>query len=150
MPPPQEDSGYARVVQCQSSDRRYGVLTVEQREQIRRAYFIDGKSIRQIARERHHDRRTIRNALKDAGPPRYILQAPRPRPILDPVLAIIDRWLEEDEKRPPKQRHTARRIYERLASEFGFRGGESTVRQYVRERRARRRGTTIRREHGPA
>src|SRR3989304_8493193 len=143
MHPPQEDSGYARVVQCQSSDRRSGVHTVDQREQIRRAYFIDGKSIRQIARERHHDRRTIRNALKDAGPPRYILQAPRPRPILDPVLAIIDRWLEEDEKRPPKQRHTARRIYERLASEFGFKGGEATVRQYVRERGARGAGDSV-------
>ena len=39
----------------------------------------------------------------------------------------------EDQQRPPKQRHTARRIYHRLVAEYGFRGGESTVRQYVRE-----------------
>jgi hypothetical protein len=95
---------------------------VDQREQIRRAYFIEGKSIRQIARERHHDRRTIRKALRDAGPPRYTLKAPRSRPVLGPYLAVIGRWLEEDQQRPPKQRHTARRIYERLVTEFGFRG----------------------------
>ena len=125
------------------------MLTVDQREQIRRAYFIEGKSIRQIARERHHDRRTIRKALRDAGPPRYTLKAPRPRPILGLFLAAIDRWLEEDQQRPPKQRHTARRIYERLVSEFGFQGGESTVRQYVRGRRPRKREVTIPLEHDP-
>ncbi|HZA23277.1 MAG TPA: hypothetical protein VFA32_11860 [Dehalococcoidia bacterium] len=39
-----------------------GVLKVDQREQIRRAYFIEGKSIRQIAQEGHHHRRTVRQA----------------------------------------------------------------------------------------
>jgi len=114
------------------------VLTVDQRELIRRDYFIEGKSIRRIARDRHHDRRTIRTALNDAGPPRYRLHKPRARPALGPFLAVIDRWLAEDLARPAKQRHTAHRIYERLVAEMGFRGGESTVRQYVRERRPRR------------
>ena len=113
------------------------MIQVEEKEIIRRLYFIEGKSIRQIARERHHDRRAIRKALRDAGPPRYTLKAPRPRPALGPYLAVIDRWLEEDRERPSKQRHTARRIYERLVTEFGFQGGESTVRQYVREQRPR-------------
>lgn len=57
---------------------------------------------------------------------------------MDPFLVIIDQRLSEDESRPPKQRHTAHRIYDRLVYEFGFRGGESTVRQYVREVRPRR------------
>jgi transposase len=113
------------------------LLTVDQREEIRRAYFIDGHSIRQIAREGHHDRRTVRKALHDAGPPRYTLRESRARPVLDPFLAVIERWLAEDTKRPPKQRHTARRIYHRLVAECGFSGGESTIRQYVRERRPR-------------
>jgi len=125
------------------------VLTVDQREEIRRAYFVEGKSIRRIARERRHDRRTMRKALRDAGPPRHLLKAPRPRPILGLFLAAIDHWLKEDQQRPPKQRHTARRIYERLVSEFGFQGGESTVRQYVRERRPRKREVTIPLEHDP-
>lgn len=125
------------------------MLTVDQREQIRRAYFINGKSIRQIARERHHDRRTIRKALADSGLPQYTLRGPRPRFVLGPYLAAIDRWLDEDQGRPPKQRHTAHRIYERLVSEFGFPGGESTVRQYVREQRPERREVTIPLEHAP-
>ena len=105
------------------------MLKVDQREQIRRDYFIQGKSIKQIAREGRHNRRTVRKSLHDARPPRYTLRVPRRRPVLEPFLAVIDQWLREDEGRPPKQRHTARRVYERLVSEFGFTGGESTVRQ---------------------
>ncbi len=126
------------------------MLTVDQREQIRRAYFIEGKGIRQIARERHHDRGTIRKALHDAGPPRYVLRSPRPRPVLGPFLGVIDRWLEADKTQPPKQRHTAHRIYDRLVTEFGFPGGESTIRQYVREQRPRGREVFIPLEHDPA
>jgi transposase len=122
---------------------------VDQREQIRRAYFIEGKSIRDIAGQGHHDRRTVRKALHDAGPPRYTLREARSRPILGPFLAVIDRWLEEDQQRPPKQRHTARRIYHRLVAEYGFRGGESTVRQYVREHRPNRPQVVIPLEHDP-
>ena len=81
-------------------------------------------------------------------PPRYTLQAPRRRPILGPFIPVIGRWLEEDQQRPTKQRHTARRVYARLVSEFGFRGGESTVRQYVREQRPRRE-VMIPLEHDP-
>src|SRR5690606_39376038 len=45
------------------------------------------------------------------------------------------RWLEDDRHVTPKQRHTARRIYQRLREEYGFSGGESTVREYVRKRK---------------
>lgn len=62
------------------------MLKVDQREQIRRAYFIEGKSIRQIAREGHHDRGTVRKALRDAGPPHYTQSQPRARPRLGPFL----------------------------------------------------------------
>jgi transposase len=125
------------------------VLSVDEREQIRRAYFIEHKSIRQIARDQHHDRETIRGALREAGPPRYRLKAPRSRPVLAPVVALIDRWLEDDKTKPPKQRHTAHRIYERLVAEYGFEGGESTIRQYVRELRPRQREIFIPLDHDP-
>ncbi len=92
------------------------MLKVDQREQIRRAYFIEGKSIRRTAREGHHDRRTVRKAIHDAGPPCCTLCQARARPVLGPFLAIIDRWLKEDEAHPPKQRHTGRRIYHRLGA----------------------------------
>lgn len=108
---------------------------MDQREQIRRAYFIEGKSIRQIAQEGHHHRRTIRQALRDAGPPRYTLRQPRARPVLGSFVHLIQQWLREDLARPPKQRHTAHRIYQRLVAEHGFTGKESNIRQYVREHR---------------
>lgn len=72
----------------------------------------------------------------DGSPSHYKLSRPRARPILGPFVAIIDEWLAGDRYSPPKQHHTARRIYHRLVSEKGYRGGESTVRDYVRRRRA--------------
>ncbi len=119
------------------------MLNVDQKEKIRKAFFIEGKSIRQIARERHHDRRTVRAAIRDAGPSRYKLTEPRPRPVLGPFVAIIDEWLAEDQFSPPKQHHTNRRIYHRLVEEKDYTGGESTVRDYVRKHRNRPRPVFI-------
>lgn len=125
------------------------MLKVDQREQIRRAYYIDHKSVRQIAREQQHSRRTIRSALEDAGPGRYTLAVPRQRPVLGPFLGVINQWLEGDKTSPPKQRHTAHRIYDRLVGEYGFAGGESSVRQYVRVQRPRLRDVFIPLEYDP-
>lgn len=117
------------------------MLTVEAIEAIRRAYFIEEKSVRAIARELHHGRRVIREAIAGTDPPprRYRLHKRKPRPVLDPVVALIDAWLEADQHAPRKQRHTAKRIYDRLVAEYGFTGCESRVRQYVHDwRRAHR------------
>jgi transposase len=126
------------------------VLNVDQKEQIRRAFFIEGKSIRQIAREQHHCRRTIRAAIRDAGPSRYKLTQPRPRPVLGPFVAVIDEWLAGDQLSPPKQRHTARRIYHRLVEEKGYTGGESTVREYVRRHHPKQREVFVPLSYEPA
>ena len=111
------------------------MITVRQKEQIRRAYYIEDKSIREIHREMGYHRQTIRKALEGGEVPAYTRQGPRPCPVLDPVKPIIDQWLAEDQKRPRKQRHTARRIWQRLTAEYGFEGAESTVRRYVGQRR---------------
>jgi transposase len=111
------------------------MIKVEQKEQIRRAFYVEGKSIRQIQRETGYHRQTIRKALQDSAVPKYERKEPRSRPVLDPVKAIIDQWLAEDRNKPPKQRHTAKRIHERLTTEYGFAGAESTVRSYVSQRR---------------
>ena len=104
------------------------MLTVNQREQICRAYSLEGHGIRRIAREGHHDRGTLRKALQDAGPPHYTLHQPRVRPVLGPLVQLIQRWLFVDTSRPPKQRHTAHRIYHRPIEEYSFSGKESTRR----------------------
>ncbi|MGD0855985.1 MAG: IS21 family transposase [Dehalococcoidia bacterium] len=104
---------------------------------------MEGKSIRQIAREWHHDRRTIRAAIKDASPPQYKMSKPRSMPVLGRFVAVIDKWLADDEFQPTKQRHTSRRIYHRLIEEHGYSGGESTVREYVHKHRDRQRPVFI-------
>jgi len=99
----------------------------------------DGWSIRKIARQLEVSRQTVRKVLAAAAePPRYHLLTPRPRPVAGAFLPVIDKILGEDKKAPPKQRHTARRVYERLVDEHGFTGSEVTVRRAVRELRGAR------------
>jgi transposase len=107
------------------------MITVEHKEIIRREYFIKRKSVRQIAREFKYSRKTVRNAIMDPGIPVYTRKKPAAKPLMGPYLPIIKQWLEEDRSRPVKQRHTAKRIYDRLKEEYGFPGGERTVRREV-------------------
>ena len=104
-------------------------------EAIRRADSLEEKSVRAIARDLQHGRRVIREAIAGADPRlrRYRLTRRKPRPVLDPVVAIIDGWLEADRTALRKQRHTAKRIYDRLVAEHGYTGGGSRVRQYVQQ-----------------
>ena len=107
------------------------MIQVDEKEKIRRLYFIKRHSIRKIAREHHYSRKTVRKATQDASVPEYHLSVPKPYPVMGPYLPIIERWLREDKYRPKKQRHTAHRIYERLVDEQGFTGCERTVRKHV-------------------
>ena len=93
------------------------MIQVEEKETIRRLYFSQRHSIREIAKERHHSRKTVKKAISDASVPEYHLTKARPSPVMDPFKAVIGRWLEEDRGQPPKQRHTAHRVYTRLVSE---------------------------------
>lgn len=111
------------------------MLQMANYEFIRKQHFLLGKSIRQISRETGYSRQVIRKALTSTEIPVYQLSKPKPKPVIDFVKPIILEWLRQDEQAPPKQRHTAKRIYQRLVDEHGFTGGESTVRRYVRELR---------------
>lgn len=104
-------------------------------ERIRWAHFHDGASVRELARSFHKSRATIRRALEDPGPWTYRQVRVRSKPVMDTVVPVVASWLEEDLMRPRKQRHTAKRIWERLVAEYGFEGAETTVRQWVREHR---------------
>jgi transposase len=102
-------------------------------EQIRRAHERDGASIRELARRFGVHRRDVRAALASPVPPaRKAAEVPRPSPKLDEWKPLIDRWLADDEEVPRKQRHTARRVWQRLVLEHGADIGESTVRRYVK------------------
>ena len=61
--------------------------------------------------------------------------------MLDDYAPLIDKWLEEDRKNWHKQRHTARRVFERLAAEHSFEGSYSTVQRYVKRCKEEHRGS---------
>jgi len=107
------------------------MIQVDQKENIRRLYFIKRHSIRQIAGELNHSRKTVRKAIADASVPQYQRPVSRSNPVMGPYTETIRAWLEADKSRPRKQRHTAHRIYVRLAKEYGFTGAERTVREHV-------------------
>ena len=102
---------------------------------IRRAVQVDGMSIREAAREFGLSRKTIRKMLQFSLPPGYQRKKPVGRPKLGPWLGFIDQILVEDQSRPKKQRHTAKRIFDRLKAEHAFSGGYTIVKDYVRQAR---------------
>src|SRR5215207_1349199 len=105
-------------------------------EQIRRAREREGLSIHELSRRFGVHRRAVRQALGSAVPPER-KRPVRSAPVMDPWKATIDGWLEADRAAPRKQRHTARRVWQRLVEENKAQVGESTVRRYVAEVRRR-------------
>ncbi len=116
---------------------------------VRRAVQVDGMSVRQAAREFGLSRKTIRRMLQFSLPPGYQRKKPVARPKLGPWLGIIDQILVDDQSQPKKQRHTAKRIFDRLKAEHGFRGGYTIVKDYVRQARLTHKEVFIPLAHPP-
>src|SRR5947199_10763142 len=96
---------------------------VELYGRVRYAVQIEGPSRREAARQFGIDPRTVAKMLAFSVPPGYRRSRPPARPKLDPFTGIIDGILAADEGRPRKQRHTSKRIFERLRDEHGYAGG---------------------------
>jgi transposase len=109
---------------------------IELFERIRRDRRLDPEvSVRTLAKRYRVSRNTVTLALESALPPP---RAPMPTraSLLTPVMSVIDEWLREDLTAPPKQRHTVRRIFNRLAEECRFTDASyTTVLEHVRRRR---------------
>ena len=116
---------------------------------IRRAVLVEGKSERTVAREFGVARETVRKMLRYAVPPGYRRQRPARRPKLDAWVGAIDQILEDDKANGKKQRHTAKRIYERLRDEHAYTGGYTIVKDYVRLRKLSQREMFVPLEHPP-
>jgi transposase len=111
------------------------MLQVEDYARIRLAHR-DGMSIREIARTFGHSRWKIRQVLLDAQPKPYTLRQPRPsRTLSESIQRTIDEILELDRTAPKKQRHTIKRIFDRLSAEHGFTGKYDAVRRYINSRK---------------
>jgi len=108
---------------------------VELFEIIRKDHFLQGKGIRRIARERSIHRRLVRKAIEDAVPPMRAVVV-RNCSVLTPFIKnIIDQLVLDDQAAPRKQRHTGRRVFERLVNEHDFKGSLSSVTHYFGRKR---------------
>jgi transposase len=125
------------------------MYSVDLYRRVRRACHVEGMSIREAARVFGLHRETVSKMLRYSVPPGYRRHHPPRRPKLDPFVGIIDRILEEDRSSPRKQRHTAKRIFERLRDEHGFKGGYTIVKDYVRDHRRRSREVFVPLAHDP-
>ncbi|MET8927304.1 IS21 family transposase [Streptomyces sp. NPDC004623] len=108
---------------------------VELFERIRRDRRLEDASVRSLARRYGVHRRVVRQALDSALPPQRKAPVTR-RTALDPAKGWIDDMLRSDLTAPPKQRHTNKRILDRLRDEYGFAAvAYTTLNDYLRVRR---------------
>ena len=110
---------------------------METYELVRRSVLVSGMSKREAAREFGLNRRTISKMVEHPAPPGYRLGSSRTRWRIGPYQTRIEEIVREDEFAPRKQRHTAKRIFERLRDEFGYEGGPTQVRAYVAQLKSR-------------
>ena len=122
---------------------------VELYRPVRHWVRIEGLSRRETARRFGIDPRTVAKMLAFSVPPGYRRSRPPARPKLDPFVGIIDQILEDDKGGPAKQRHTSKRIFERLRAEPGYGGGLTIVKDYVLEQRQRQREMFVPLVHPP-
>ena len=127
---------------------------------VRRSVYVEGLSERTAARRFGLARETVRKMLRSRRPPGYRRAQPVRRPKLDAFTGVIDQILRDDQHRPKKQRHTAKRICERLREEHAFTGGlkwtpifgpaAKVVFEPAPNRRGRSRYHEARTKHNPA
>ena len=116
---------------------------------VRRAVVVDKMSEREAARQFGLARETVRKMLRYSVPPGYRRQQAVRRPKLDAWVGTIDQILEADKAEGRKQRHTAKRIFERLHDEHGYTGGYTIVKDYVRLRKLSQREMFVPLAHPP-
>src|SRR3954469_15910417 len=105
--------------------------------EIRRRVLADGLSGRAACREYKIHWKALQKILSNAEPPGYRRTKPKRPSILDPLLPVVHQILQDDRKAPKKQRHTAKRIFDRLRAEHSYQGGLTTVKDAVRAWRLR-------------
>ena len=98
---------------------------------IRRKVLVERVSKRSVCSEYGIGWRTLEKILTNSEPPGYRTSAPRPKTKLGPYLGVISEILASDRDAPPKQHHTAKRIFERLRDEYGYSGGITQVKEAV-------------------
>ena len=114
------------------------MTSMDQIHRIRDLYYVQDKSLKEIASIENIDWRTARKYVDmedfSEAPPSPNEEDRSSK--LDPFKPIIDKWLIEDKKAPRKQRHTARKVHKRLRDEVeGYDCSYRLVAAYVAEKK---------------
>ena len=104
--------------------------------EVRRRVLTGELSKRAACREYGINWRTLGKMLAHVEPPGYRRRARREQPVLGSHVAWIHEVLEQDKQEPKKQRHTAKRIFDRLKEERGYTGGYTMVKDAVQKWKA--------------
>ena len=99
---------------------------------VRRSVLTENLSKRQACKKYDIHWETLEKILANPEPPDQRREGEREKPVIGPYLPIIDAILESDKESPKKQRHTAKRIFERLRDEEGYTGKLTVVQDAVR------------------
>ena len=116
--------------------------------EIRRKVLVEGLSKRQVKAEYRIHTKTLEKILAHPQPPGYRMSKPRPKPVIGPFLGRIEEIIRQDKDVPKKQRHTSKRIFDRLKEE-GYAGGYTQVKEAVRAGRIRLKDVYIPLSHRP-
>lgn len=111
--------------------------TMAEKQYIKHLYENEEKSLRQIAQITNMDFRTVQ---KYAHQSNWSLDKlpnmnPETYPAMGPYIAVVDEWLEQDQREPRKQRHTIKRVYERLRDEHEYTGSYDSVKRYYNKKK---------------
>jgi transposase len=116
---------------------------------VRRRVLVEGVSKREICREYGIHFTTLQKILTHPTPPGYRQTKPREKRKIGPYLLFIDEILTADKDAPRKQRHTAKRIFDRLGAEVGYSGGYTAVKEAVRSWKQKSREVFLPLSHPP-
>ncbi len=112
------------------------MLVVETIAKIRRAYFVQGKSIKAICRELRVSRKTVRKVIRSEETEFTYERRSQPQPKIGPWRDELDRLLAANAARPSRERLSLVRVFEELRG-LGYDGGYDAVRRYAADWRRR-------------
>jgi transposase len=106
-------------------------------EYIKDLYEHEDLSLREIARQTKHHFTTVQKYAYQEKWDETSEPQPRQRefPVMREYIEVVDRWLEQDEREPRKQRHTITKVYDRLCKEHGYTGSYNSVKRYYNHKK---------------
>ena len=122
---------------------------MEMWNEVRHKVLVEGVSKRSIRRDYRIGSATLAKILANAEPPGYQMSVARRRPKVGEFVGVIEEILIADRTAPPKQKHTSRKIFERLRDEYGYTGGITQVKEAVAAAKRRSREVFVPLSHPP-